>query len=93
MKGSEFWDGDVVGLQVTNLTDRSMELRCLMSAADAGKAFDLQCLVREEMMDWVREHYPTAFPTARFAARPELHDDRPTGRGSASIPQELTAAR
>jgi hypothetical protein len=22
-------------------------------------------------MDWVREHYPTAFPTARFRATPE----------------------
>jgi small-conductance mechanosensitive channel len=68
VKAAPQWDGTVVGLQVTNLTDRSMEVRCLMGAADSSKAFDLQCLVREEMMDWVREHYPTAFPTARFAA-------------------------
>ncbi|HTV08706.1 MAG TPA: mechanosensitive ion channel domain-containing protein [Candidatus Aquilonibacter sp.] len=72
VKSAPMWDGDVVGLQVTNLTDRSMEIRCLMSAADSSKAFNLQCLVREEMMDWVREHYPTAFPTARFLARPGL---------------------
>jgi small-conductance mechanosensitive channel len=65
------WDGTVIGLQVTNLTDRSMEIRCLMGSPDSSKAFDLQCLVREEMMDWVREHYPTAFPTARFAATRE----------------------
>jgi small-conductance mechanosensitive channel len=74
------WDGTVVGLQVTNLTDRSMEIRCLMGSPDSSKAFDLQCLVREEMMDWVREHYPTAFPTARFAATRNLKiEDLPIG--------------
>ncbi len=66
VKAAPQWDGTVVGLQVTNLTDRSMEIRCLMGSPDSSKAFDLQCLVREEMMDWVCEHYPTAFPTARF---------------------------
>jgi small-conductance mechanosensitive channel len=71
------WDGTVIGLQVTNLTDRSMEIRCLMGAPDSSKAFDLQCLVREEMMDWVREHYPTAFPTARFAAIRESKTEQP----------------
>ncbi len=82
-----------MGLQVTNLTDRSMELRCLMSAPDASKAFDLQCLVREEMIEWVRENYPTAFPTARFAARPEVREGKEGGPKQAAIPQELTAAR
>jgi small-conductance mechanosensitive channel len=68
VKDSGLWDGTAVGVQVTNLTERSMEVRCLMSAVDSGTAFNLQCLVREEMMDWVREHYPTAFPTMRLAA-------------------------
>jgi small-conductance mechanosensitive channel len=92
VKAAPMWDGDVVGLQVTNLTDRSMEVRCLMSAADSGKAFNLQCLVREEMMDWVREHYPTAFPTARFAARPEAPDLQ-RADAPASSPPPLTPAR
>ncbi len=92
VKGSEFWDRDVVGLQVTNLTDRSMEIRCLMSAADSGQAFNLQCLVREEMMEWVREHYPTAFPTARFAARPELRENNGNEQAVA-LPEPLAAAR
>lgn len=80
MKAAPQWDGTVVGLQVTNLTDRSMEVRCLMGSPDSSKAFDLQCLVREEMMDWVREHYPTAFPTSRFAAtRESTKGDLSTG--------------
>jgi len=92
VNASESWDKDVVGLQVTNLTDRSMEVRCLMSAADSSKAFNLQCEVREEMMDWVREHYPTAFPTARFAARPESREKNGEEH-RAELPQELAATR
>lgn len=85
VKAAPQWDGTVVGLQVTNLTDRSMEIRCLMGAPDSSKAFDLQCLVREEMMDWVREHYPTAFPTARFAAtREQMTGQLPTGSAADS---------
>jgi hypothetical protein len=68
VKGSRLWDGTAMALQVTNLTTHSMEVRCLMSAVDSSTAFNLQCLVREQMTDWVREHYPTAFPTMRIAA-------------------------
>jgi small-conductance mechanosensitive channel len=64
---SELWDGQVCRLQVTNLTDRTMEMRCGISAADSSRAFDLACVVRERMVEWVRESYPAAFPTMRFA--------------------------
>ena len=84
VKSSPLWNGEAVGLQVTNLTDRSMEIRCLMSADDSGKAFDLQCMVREEMIEWVRAHYPTAFPTARFAARPEIASGDQNGSSDGS---------
>ncbi|HEX4155970.1 MAG TPA: mechanosensitive ion channel domain-containing protein [Acidobacteriaceae bacterium] len=87
VKASGMWDGVAVGLQVTNLTERSMEVRCLMSAADSGTAFNLQCLVREEMMDWVREHYPTAFPTMRFAALAEGERKDEQKRDGRALPQ------
>jgi small-conductance mechanosensitive channel len=94
VKASGMWDGAAVGLQVTNLTERSMEVRCLMSAADSGTAFNLQCLVREEMMDWVREHYPTAFPTTRFAAVREGAGEKSGSAAELPPPQKsLTPAR
>ena len=64
------WDGKVCGLQVTNLTDRTMELRCLMSSHNSSQNFDLRCDVREQMTAFLREHYPNAFPTTRFATFP-----------------------
>jgi small-conductance mechanosensitive channel len=63
------WDKRVCGLQVTNLSEKTMEVRCLVSSADSGKNFDLRCLVREKMIDFVREHYPHAMPTMRVEAR------------------------
>ena len=68
VKASGMWDEVAMGCQVTNLTPQSMEVRCLMSAKDSGTAFNLQCLVREEMMDWVKEKYPEAFPNMRYRA-------------------------
>ncbi|MEO6981950.1 MAG: mechanosensitive ion channel domain-containing protein [Edaphobacter sp.] len=62
------WDGKVCVLQVTNLTDRSMEIRCLVSTRNSGDGFDLRCQVREKMVAWIKQNYPEAFPTTRFAA-------------------------
>jgi small-conductance mechanosensitive channel len=69
---SPLWDKQVCGLQVTNLTDRSMELRCLMSSRNSSENFDLRCLVREKMTAWIQQNHPAAFPTARFAAMSEI---------------------
>lgn len=70
---SPLWDKRVVGLQVTNLTDRSMELRCLVSSADSGRNFDLRCLVREKMIEFVRDNYPHALPTLRMEMQRQNH--------------------
>lgn len=68
-KESPLWDGRVCGLQVTNLSEKTMELRCLVSSSDSGKNFDLRCLVREKMIEFVRDKFPEALPTLRFEAR------------------------
>ncbi len=68
LKASGKWDGTVMAVQVTNLTAVAMEIRCLMSAKDASTAFDLQCIVREEMIEFVKVKYPEAFPNLRYRA-------------------------
>jgi small-conductance mechanosensitive channel len=68
---SEFWDRKVCKVHVTNLTDRAVEMRCLISAANSGNSFELCCLIRERITAWIREHYPEAFPTTRFRMLPE----------------------
>ena len=71
VRASPLWDKKVCGLQVTNLTDRSMEIRCLMSSRNSSESFDLRCLVREQMIAWIQQKYPNAFPVTRFSALPD----------------------
>ena len=64
--GSKLWDGDVVNLAVTDLTERTMQVRCLVSARNAGEAFDLRCEVREKMLAYLQAEMPHALPRDRF---------------------------
>ena len=64
------WDKRVNSVQVTDLKEHTMEIRCLMSAANSGDAFNLRCVVREKMIAFIRENYPEAFPRMRFTATP-----------------------
>ncbi len=65
VEASEQWDGKVCGLQVTNTSDRTIEVRALMSAADASLAWDLRCHVREKLIEFVQKNYPQTLPRLR----------------------------
>lgn len=65
LKQSEFWDEKVCVLQVTNTSERTIELRALMSASDASKAWSLRCYVREQLVNFIREKYPQSLPRLR----------------------------
>ena len=62
---SEHWDKKVCVLQVTNASERTVELRALMSAKDASAAWTLRCEVREKLLDFVQKTYPDALPKMR----------------------------
>jgi small-conductance mechanosensitive channel len=62
---SKLWDGKVWGLQVTNSTDRALELRALMSAANGSTAWDLRCFVREKLVEFLQQNYPNCLPKTR----------------------------
>ncbi|HEY9125912.1 MAG TPA: mechanosensitive ion channel domain-containing protein, partial [Acidobacteriaceae bacterium] len=68
---SPLWDKRVCGLQVTNLSERTMELRCLISSRNSSENFDLRCLVREEMIAFIRDNYPETLPRFRFETKPQ----------------------
>ncbi|TCD47869.1 mechanosensitive ion channel family protein [Chlorobium sp. N1] len=60
------WDGRVVKLHVTKTTERSLEVRALMSARNSSDAWELRCLVREQMVGFIRENYPAGLPRVRM---------------------------
>jgi small-conductance mechanosensitive channel len=72
LENEPLWDRRVKALQVTNLSEHTMEIRCLLSAANASKQFDLRCIVREKMVEFIQKNYPDAFPRTRFSAVPQI---------------------
>ncbi len=62
LEATDLWDRRVQVLQVTNLTEKAVELRALVSARDGGALFGLRCLVREKLLAWLqtqgRAHLP-----------------------------------
>lgn len=66
VKASPLWDGQVVALQVTDLRERVMEVRCLASARNAPQTFDLRCIVREQMVAFLKAEHPDALPRDRL---------------------------
>lgn len=78
LQGSERWDGRVWGLVVTDATDRTVELRALMSAPDAGTAWELRCEIREKLIAYVQARFPGGLPRVRA----ELDGPGPQGQVS-----------
>jgi small-conductance mechanosensitive channel len=60
------WDRRVNVLQVTNASERTMEIRALMSAANSSDAFDLRCHIREGLIRFVQENYRDSLPLTRI---------------------------
>ncbi|MBB5202120.1 mechanosensitive ion channel family protein [Glaciimonas immobilis] len=73
-KSSPLWDGRVCVLHVTDVDQRAMQIRLLLSAQDSGIAFDLRCIIREQMIAFIAQHYPEGLPRLRSAMDPlEVH--------------------
>ncbi len=74
LDNTDLWDKKARVLQVTNATEHTIELRALMSAADSPTAWNLRCLVREQLIKFLQERYPESLPRMRV----ELEKDKPT---------------
>jgi small-conductance mechanosensitive channel len=59
------WDRKVWGVQVTDATEHSMQIRAIMSAPDSSSAWNLRCEVREKLIEFIRTKHPEAFPRFR----------------------------
>ena len=71
VEGFDLWDGRVCVLQVTDAVNSFVRVRALVSAPDAGRLWDLRCLVREHLVDWLRRREPGALPQVRVNALAE----------------------
>jgi small-conductance mechanosensitive channel len=65
-QGADEWDGRLCIIQVTDASERAMQLRVLVSAQDAGRCFDLRCKVREGLIAYIQREFPECLPRVRI---------------------------
>ena len=66
LNATELWDRKVNVIQVTNLSEKTMELRALMSAKDAPTAWDLRVYARENLLKYIQKNFPDSLPRTRL---------------------------
>jgi small-conductance mechanosensitive channel len=77
-KAAPEWDGRVGLLQVVDANERAMQVRALVSAPDASKAWDLRCRVREALIDYLQRNEPEGLPRLRAEFERASHAPRRT---------------
>jgi small-conductance mechanosensitive channel len=84
------FDGKVVNVAMTDAKESgTCEVRVLVSAVSSGALFDLRCLVRERLIDFLNSTYPDALPKTRVGLSSDASvtaDDRSRDGFGASLP-------
>jgi small-conductance mechanosensitive channel len=75
MESTDLWDRRASNIQVTDAKNNTIEVRCLVSAADSGSAFDLRCYIRENLIAFITKNYPASLPKARAVINKDLADE------------------
>lgn len=73
LQSCELWDGKVNNLQVTNSTEKTVEIRALVSAVDSSVAWDLRVYIRENLIKFIQKNYPGSLPVSRVQI---VNDDK-----------------
>lgn len=65
IENNPLWDKRFWNLQVSDATEKTMQLRILATSADSSKSWDLRCRIREEFIAYLKEHHPQNLPRFR----------------------------
>jgi small-conductance mechanosensitive channel len=81
VENSPLWDKDVFSVQVTDFSQTTMQVRVIVSARDAGRAWDLRCELREKLVTWLQAEHPQTLPRTRVEMNSvTANDERPVGK-------------
>lgn len=62
------WDKRLCLLQVVEAGERSLQLRVLVTSSNSSLNWDLRCIVREALVDFMQREYPQFLPVTRVEA-------------------------
>jgi len=66
LENTDLWDGKVNIIQVTDSTEKAMQVRLLVSAKDSPTAWDLRVHLREKMIAFLQREHPEMLPKNRI---------------------------
>jgi small-conductance mechanosensitive channel len=64
-EGTPLWKGEVCVLQASDATEHTVQLRALMDARNSSDAWDLRCLVREKLIEFLQSNHQESLPRYR----------------------------
>lgn len=72
IESNPLWDKRFWNLQVTDATEKTMQVRVLATSADSSKGWDLRCDIREKIIAYIQKHHPQSLPRVRaeLASKP-----------------------
>jgi small-conductance mechanosensitive channel len=65
LNATPLWDKRVNVVHVTDSKESALEVRLLISAANAGNIWELRCLIREKIVAFINDKYPNSLPRTR----------------------------
>lgn len=69
-ESTKLWQGKVCVLQATDATEHTVQVRALMDAKNSDDRWDLMCLVREKLIEFLQKNYPAGLPRYRAELSP-----------------------
>lgn len=85
-ESTKLWRGSVCVLQASDASEHTVQLRALMDARNSSDAWDLRCLVREKLIEFLQKNYPGSLPRYRGEFRtPAMDASRQEGPGHQEI--------
>lgn len=67
LQSTPLWDGRAQNVLAVDANGGWVKIRCVASAKDSSDQWSLRCLIREKVIEWVREKHPEALPLTRLA--------------------------
>ena len=80
VEGSKAWDGEVFSVQVTDASPSTIKVRTIASARNSSDAWDLRCMLREELVGFLQKEHPDALPRGRTLVVGRTGADQPRCR-------------
>jgi small-conductance mechanosensitive channel len=78
VENNPLWDKRFWNLQVSDTSEKTIQLRVLATAADSSKCWDLRCKIREDFIAYIQQNHPQSLPRLRaeLDQKPELIADK-----------------